>query len=223
MAIDGGVWTKVWPDSVGVGNGSIYTKTADGWVPLTGGEPCEPGAGNWGSVTATTGSPTTGTYTDADGVAWKYYQWSGNGSVTLTDGLVDTFMISGGGPGWNYPGAGGRLRDGLTKFSTGTHTVTIGIGVAGDPNLANGIGLASFVGSINTGSASQFVSSGTTSSANLNAQYTNSITGTALTYGRRGIDGTRRANRGDGGWAGDSSAGSSGVVIIRVPTQFAIA
>jgi hypothetical protein len=180
------------------------------------------GAGNWASVTATTGSPTTGTYADANGVAWKYYQWTGNGSVTLTAGLVDTFMISGGGPGWNYPGAGGRVRDGIIIFSTGTHTVTIGTGASGDPT-GSGIGLPSSVGSINTGSASQFVSSGTTSTATRNSQYTNSITGTALTYGRRGIDGTRRANRGDGGWAGDNSAGSSGVVIIRVPTQFAIA
>jgi hypothetical protein len=167
-------------------------------------------------VSGTTGSPTV-TTTSISGVSYTLYSFTAaSGSISFSKaGVIDLFMISAGGPGWNYPGAGGRVLEGAYKVASGTHDIVVGQPVGGDPSGA-GIGKASLLGSLSTGSASQFVSSGTVDASTRATQYSTSITGTAVTYGRYGSDGTRRANRGDGGWAGDNSAGSSGHVIVRV-------
>lgn len=181
------------------------------------------GAGNWASITATTGSPTTGTYTDGNGVAWKWYQWNSSASVTVTAGLVDLFMISGGAASaQNYDGSGGRALLGLHSLSAGTLTVTVGAGGTAGPYVT---GLPSSIGSLTTYISPGFFGGlgGTQppgGNSSLGLSY--SITGSAVTYGRSGAF-PPIANRGDGANGTSPTNGGSGVVIIRVPTAFAIA
>ena len=175
------------------------------------------GYGGWASVTAATGTYTTGTYNDG-AVDWVYYQWTGAGSVTTTAGVVDVFMISGGGGanGGSQEGSGGRTLSGLKLFSSGTHSVTVGAGGGstqpGDPST---------IGSFTTYASPGYYggAGGVKGSASSFGQpISSSITGSAVTYGQDArYGGAPRTNRGDGGQL--SGAGSSGVVIIRVPVN----
>ena len=81
-------------------------------------------------ITATTGSPTTGTYTDS-GINYKYYSFTGSGSITFAkSGLVDCLIIGGGGGGSSFGGggAGGYLSKTSAYLDSGTLTVTVGAG-----------------------------------------------------------------------------------------------
>jgi hypothetical protein len=179
------------------------------------------GAGGWATVTATTGSPTTGTYTDSNGVAWKYYQWTSNGSVTVTAGLVDTFLIGGGQQGYalTYDGGAGGTLYGLQVMTAATHTVTVGAGGSGSGSAGDRMGFQSALGPHNTNRSTLSVGAGIAPGY---GAFTSSITGSALTYGLAG-QASPRANRGDGGAGSGNVNGSAGVVIIRVPTAFALA
>jgi hypothetical protein len=170
------------------------------------------GVGNWASVTATTGSPTTGTYTDGNGTSWKYYRWNGSGSVTVTAGTIDLFAISGGAAGatgGGNVGAGGRAVYGIHSLTASTHSISIGGG--GAPSGWANSGTASVIGPINTGVSGI----GLTASS-----YTSSITGSSQSYGLQGQS-SPRANSGDGG-NNSAISGASGTVIIRVPSAFAL-
>ena len=86
------------------------------------------------AVTGTTGSPTTGTYT-LSSVNYKYYQFTGTGSITFsTDGLVDVLCVGGGG-GTNGAaqggGAGGFIYQTDFSVTAATHTVTVGANATG--------------------------------------------------------------------------------------------
>ena len=168
---------------------------------------------NWATVSAVTGSPTTGTYTDADGVAWKYYEWTSNGSVTTTKGLADIFIVAAGSV-WAFVnnGSGGSIKDGLHLLSASTHTVTVGAtGTDGQsshlgPHFApityapySGFGMGQ--GCV-TGYSDRTVGRAS------------SITGTSVTYSP-GRNGSSAATGVPGGM------GTAGRVIIRVPSTFA--
>jgi hypothetical protein len=177
-----------------------------------------PGLGGWADITATTGSPTKHPYTDANGQAWVAYQWTGNGSVTTTDGLVDLLMIGAGacrgGSSTVIGGSGGRLVTGLRKVTATTNTVTVA-----PPNTTGGASLPSLFGSESTGvmvyplgdaPALNHGAGGTVANPKLGAQ--SSITGTVVTYG---------AAEDPSNFGGGASAGMNplvgGVVIVRVP------
>ena len=170
---------------------------------------------NWVTVTAVTGSPASASYTDADGVEWTYYKWTGSGSVTVTAGVVDALVLGGGGGGksgvWN--GMGGYSRTGLHVLPVGTHTITIGSGGAGGAaSAAAAAGGNSSIGSLVIGTGGGV--------ANQQTSFTSDITGTSLTYAE-GADTSPDTNFGDGGTQLSNTAGSSGIAIIRVPSQFA--
>jgi hypothetical protein len=189
----------------------LYTKIAGAWQEI--GVDAGGSSMKWAKVSGGTVTE----YTKADGSVMQVHTFTANGTLSVdSPGYAEVFMISAGGPGWNHAGAGGRVREGIFSLPLGAQQVVVGQGVGGDPNNGPGIGAASNLGAISSGSASQHVSSGTTDSTTRATQYTSSITGTPVTYGRYGSDGTRRANRGDGGWAGDNSAGSAGIVIVAV-------
>ena len=234
------------------------------------------GVGNWAQVTATTGSPTTGTYTDANGVAWKYYQWTASGSFTATAGLIDVLVVGGGGAGGGGAGQGGdggHAIYGPQSFTAAMHTVTVGGGGSQSPEGTQNGG----VGSPNPGQDSvcgPYTAGGGERGAVSNTSYggsgavrrttgvigglgvTSSITGSAIGYGGGGGAGTNggalsagsdgggtgsnwnggggsrgTTNRGGGGGGGGRDAGGaatgwsggSGIVIIRVPSTFALA
>lgn len=113
------------------------------------------------TVTSTTGSPTTGTFTDSNGFEWDYYEFTGNGSITVGEaGYADCLVVGGGGGGKtasvsgrvNQAGGGaGAVRFGAVYLSAAEITVTVGLGGAGstDSNiLAGNDGLPSSLGSI---------------------------------------------------------------------------
>lgn len=181
------------------------------------------GAGNWASVTATTGTPTTGTYTDANGVAWKYYWWTASGSVTFTDGLIDSFLISGGLAGITsfWSSGGGIIVDGVRSVTAGTHTITVGAGGTSPDTGTPTLGQPSSIGTLYTTGYSGNIRVGSRNgnSGSSNVGFTTTITGSSLDFGKSGDD-SPRANRGDGRLSAGS--GSSGSVIIRVPSAFAL-
>ena len=171
------------------------------------------GVGNWAYVTATTGSPTTGTYTDANSVEWKWYRWTSAGSVTTTAGAIDILVVGGGSGSWatvlgpgRVFGSGGKVIDGVRGFTAATHTVTVG--AAGGDAVT---GKSSVLGSFSTGEVAYGSVVSTTSS----------ITGTSIAYS--GTNASPVANRGHGQENAGAGGGSSGVVIIRVPSIYALA
>ena len=164
------------------------------------------------NVTGTTGSPTTGTYTDSDG-DWQYYKWTttgASGSITFDDtGMIDVLIVGGGGGayfyGWgNNPccsgGMPGHVTRGTFTFSSGTYSVTVGGG-------SSETGGGSQFGSLTAPGGSRVVSP-------VSSGVNSAITGTTLNYAQR--NGGPRANFGDAQDWPSGTTGSSGVVIIRV-------
>lgn len=168
--------------------------------------------GNWANVTAVTGTPTTGTYTDSTG-SWKYWQWSGAGSITTTVGAIDALIV-GGGPGRNtnltYNGsstAGAISLRGIIIATAATHAVTPG-GAGGNSSAALTANESRGAGS-SLGSLASVAASSPENPAN-DRQFNSSITGVSVLY-------CPSSNNTYFGGGGNSSSGGSGVVIVRVP------
>jgi hypothetical protein len=79
-----GVWVKVYPEFAGGGSSDI---------------------------TVISGSPTTGTYTDANG-EWRYWMFTDDGSFQSTEGSAEVLLVAGG-------GSGGRGRQDLSQMGGG--------------------------------------------------------------------------------------------------------
>lgn len=133
LSIAGGLGVTVTNSSTTLSqyqSGVIVRTSSNAWtfVPFAGG--ASPLSDS--SVTGTTGSPTTGTFT-SDGVNYKYYRFTGTGSITLSKaGLVDILLAGGGGGGGNVYGGGGGAGGHVYKtdyyLPAGTTAVTIGAG-----------------------------------------------------------------------------------------------
>ena len=186
--------------------------------------PWKQGVSNWSTVTATTGTPATGTYTDSDGTSWKWYRWTGSGSVTLTAGIIDVLLVGGGGGSYpalgTVPGVGAYVVSGIRSFTAATHTVTVGAGGA-SANDATNAGGQSVLGSLKTGASGPGRGTPGDQSSLGNSNFTpiySSITGSSVAYsGSKGYLSTAY-----GGAANSTTdTGQAGVVIFRVPLQFA--
>lgn len=182
------------------------------------------GVGNWAQVTATTGSPTTGTYTDANGVEWKYYRWSSSGSVTTTAGLVDALLVGGGSYTFtSYDGQGGRVLTGIQSLATGSNTVTIGAG----GTSGSVWGGTTSIGSVTVGpqgpmgSGASGAGAGGVIGTNVRLGIASSITGSSVTYAEV-VAGTPAVNTGQASYSDTGLNGGSGIAIIRVPSTFAL-
>ena len=150
---------------------------------------------NWATVTAVTGSPTSASYTDADGVEWTYYQWTGSGSVTVTAGVVDALVVGAGtSTTWTTPG---RTNAGIIALLSGASSIAVGA-TSGDTGNGSSIGSYS-VAPVRSQSVSQPTN---------DPALVSSITGTSIGYA---------AQTGSTYGCGLRN----GVVIIRVPSQFA--
>ena len=203
---------------------------ADKWQVFSGGLS---GLGGWAEITATTGSPTKHEYTDADGNDWTAYEFTGDGTITNTAGLMDCMIISGGAFGTaSYSGAGGRTITGtqLVPAHVG-ETVVVGAGGTNSMYYGTASGFGA-IGVTKTATSPQAlggaggyqkvpgaVESGNQANddsncADISSPLTSSITGAPQTYGMASRS-APRPNRGDGGTRNNS--GSSGVVIVRVP------
>lgn len=168
------------------------------------------------TISGTTGSPTTGTMTDGNGVEWTYYDFTGNGSVTIDSaGYVDLLVVGGGGAGTHdvngstdvrCGGGGGAVRWGLHYASATTHTVVIGAGGTGgalinDHHIGNP-GSASEFGSIliSGGGGKTFVRANSSNFAN-NVNQGGGGSGGGFGTSDDGVDVTSNGGgAGGGGW-----------------------
>jgi hypothetical protein len=171
------------------------------------------GLQNWATVTAVTGTPTEHSYTDGDGVSWVAYEWSSNGSVTVTDGLADILIVSAGSV-WAFPnnGSGGQMLDGLHEFSAGSHTVTVG--ATGTDGQSSHLGPYFTAGTHAPYSGFGAGQGWVTGGADRTIGKASSITGTSVTYSP-GRNGSSSPTGVPGGM------GTAGRVILRVPSTYA--
>lgn len=111
-------------------------------------------AGGGDFVSAKTSSTKTGTYTDANGFVWDYFDYTANGSFVVTEaGWADILVVGGGASGRQVgggyaAGGGGGVRYGMFYVPTGTITVTVGSGGSGAGTNLGNIGGTSSFGSI---------------------------------------------------------------------------
>lgn len=160
---------------------------------------------SWAKITATTGSPTTGTYT-SDDILWRWYQWLGSGSVTTTEGVVEALV--GGGGAYNGDRMGGRVTEGILRAPAGTHTVVIGgagpVNGQGGSSQIGTFGWAGNIGSSPNGSSQYYTGAGRPGAGGTNP-WISSLTGVAQNVG------------GATPSTGRSSTSTGGIVVIRVP------
>jgi hypothetical protein len=89
-----------------------------------------------GLTYATIGTAATGSFTDG-GIDYDYWDFTGNGSLVISEGgLLDILVVGGGGglgddSNRTGGGGGGGVRYGTYEVAAGTVTVTIGAGGAG--------------------------------------------------------------------------------------------
>ena len=186
---------------------------ADKWQVFSGGLS---GLGGWANITATTGSPTKHEYTDADGNDWTAYEWTGDGTVTTSDGLVDALVISGGSIGATHP-QGGRITYGIDKLSGVIPVVVDGPGGSSAGGRLGDIKVPSIGGANQAANVIGAGGYGTTSSDKVNGVLSD-ITGSPVEYGTALTSGANTpVVNGNLGPAGPGSANREGTVIVRVP------
>ena len=171
-----------------------------------------PGLGDWADITATTGTVNKYEYTDAGGNDWTAYEWAVDGSVTTTEGLVDTFMVGGGGahPSTSGPVGGAAMPiRAMRKLPAGKKTITVGEGGVTVGNDTQRTGKPSILGALKAyGGRYGFVE---------DLHITDDITGVSRNYGNSGRDGAAP----NSGWGGNRGTGAFGIVVLRVPRAHA--
>jgi hypothetical protein len=206
----------------------VFVKTAaDEWTNLAGGKSGElPGIGGWADVTAVTGVGTKYEYT-ADGMDWSAFEWTADGDVTTSGGLVDALLVGGGTHYSTNPAYGGRVNAGIIQLSQ-SNTVTVG-GLGAPPSLPGTSTSRSAITETNSGGLLAVAQSGEKYAGTWNLAdawgaaaeagvdslqgWKSSITESEVEYGK-GYNGAD-ANNGEPGSAGPN--GGDGRVIIRVP------
>ena len=193
-----GVWVKVWPEN--------YDPNKPGLE----------GLGGWAEITSlgngtTDSKPKRYTGIMVDGVEFWAFEWTGDGELTTSGGLVDALLVSGG----NGAGGAGLAHREILTATEAPMTVTVSIGVTVAAGAATSA--ASFLGTFNSGSGRVYGGAGATLGGNMNdasnrVGVTSDITGTDKVYGE--VSGSPKPNSGDGGISTD---GAAGVVIVRVP------
>ena len=195
---------------------AIYTKTPNGWEAIA---QDAKAVSSFGSIVPDGNQTDEGTYIDADGREWVWYEWAtaGDYSVTLSGGLYRVLCVGGGDAGsgsadvHQSQGQPGLVNEGLWEFQAGTHTVTVGDRGNKNTTAKNGdpssIGDYGNQGSVAFGSANW--GRGNTGTSETGEGYVSSITGEELQYAT-GYMGEDRPGRG----GLDSGENRVGCVII---------
>lgn len=171
------------------------------------------------AVTANFSNTATGTYSSG-GITYKYVQFTGNNTLTVTTaGFADILVVGGGSSGggeYAANGAGGGVTVGNVFLAVGSYTVTIGAGGTGGGATGTGnpgnVGGQSRLGTFIAGNSFNYATPG------FNAPYTSSITGSSVTYAQTG----NAVTYGSGGiragccGAPPGANGAAGVVVVRV-------
>ena len=201
MSADDGVWVKVWPE----------------FVPA--------GAFDWAKIGSVAG---VGYKSDIEvnGEPMRVYQFTGtlaSGAVNVTEpGLVDGWVVSGGGGCWSREygygpttwGAGGPITGGYFNLLSGNHEVVVG---TGGPNSTSDAAYASGgysqLGDNRSSQVNTYIVGAANEGKGMNVRATG-ITETVTEFSYNGQY-QRPGNTGDGG--NTNSVGSNGIVIMRVP------
>lgn len=211
-------------------------------------EPELPGLGGWSTITAVSGTYTKTEYTDAEG-DWCVYEWSDDGTVTTSEGLIDVLVIGGGAAASaSFSGGAGGVLHGIQQFSAAEQSIIIGTTPTSGsqtPGSRSAIGNDSIGGGLARmecpNGFSDFESSGYGAGAGSTGNapdrdtggpgFVSSITGTELEYAQGG--GLYRTDEeynalppGCGSDRQNNSdvyqyRGTEGAAIIRVPQQYA--
>ena len=97
-----------------------------------------PGIGDWAQITNMTGDPQRVDYTEDD-FEWTSFQWSGGGSITVTEGLLDVLIVGGGAAASSsFAGGSGGVLHGIQQLSGGEQTILVGTTPTGGNNPDGG-------------------------------------------------------------------------------------
>lgn len=203
---------SVWVKATGSpGGAKMYVKDSGTWKPV-----CEgglTGIGGWAEITAVTGSPKRYDYTDADGTDWIAFEWTGDGTVTTTEGLVDSLVVGHGSQGvdaQNSPpghGPGSNVQNGPQFLTATAHPIHLA--PAGGQESWLDTRAARDCYGWNVGAGGMSLTPQTSAGVTLN------YNGTAIQYGASGE--LSLTTPGSGGNKSGSRPGIAGVVIVRVP------
>ena len=197
----------------------IYTKVADPagdkWVEIGASEPGIEGLGDWATITAVSGDYKKPRHEYNDGVTdWVAYEWTDDGTITTSGGLVEALLVGGGSYRTSVPRfCGGRVNEGLLLIGD-SHTITVGKGQqTQSATWGTGSAISGVVeqGPVPYPATGTYVSAGTAP----NGGVISKITGSEVNYAAHSL-GTP-----GGSTATNVSAGLDGVVVIRVPAAFA--
>ncbi len=176
----------------------------------------------------------SGTYTKHPYGEWVAYEFTDNGTVKTTEGLVDALAVSAGVTGHRDTGqapVAGTVVESLLSTTSGSHTVTIG-----QPGAAGAAAGGSTVGSFTTrwtvpvqnGSAGGTHQGAGATAGSDGKGIHSSITGVDVEYGMASGHGNHGSVPGDTvkttpGSSNDESVGTGvrGVVVIKVPLSHA--
>lgn len=224
--VDGGVDKWNWPGQGTNYNGPTPHAPRGGIVivraPKDATQPWEPapelpGVGGWATITEVKGKGKKYEYT-ADGVEWSAFEWTDDGSVKTSGGLVDALLCGSGGAGSaNWSGDAGYL-------ITGLHTLNVDNDVkVGKGHAYNEAVTKSQLGSLFAGGGvSQSANGGGSSgSSQENILWTGTVStirdGNPVEY-CQGVSEPLTSPGAQTPGSGSTGANSQdGVVIIRVP------
>ncbi|MEL0249635.1 MAG: hypothetical protein VXA23_06585 [Actinomycetota bacterium] len=92
------------------------------------------GLGGWAEITEVSGSPKRYAYNDG-GTDWVAFEWTTGtttgtfaDALTVTDGLLDVLVVSGGGMNSNTNAFAGQVHNGVRVVTAGTYSVEVGKG-----------------------------------------------------------------------------------------------
>jgi hypothetical protein len=106
----------------------IYAKVNGEWKSVDGADAGLEGLGGWAQVKSVTGMPNR--YTYKDGIDWVAFEWTTDGDVTVSEGLVDTLLVAGGmyyGSSIAASTSGGRVSAGILDLSADTYDCTVDV------------------------------------------------------------------------------------------------
>jgi hypothetical protein len=195
MADDGSVWVKVYPEFA----------------------PGLEGVGDWNDVTSVTGaSGNRYTYT-ADGTNWVAYEFTDDGTLQTSGGLLDLLVIGGGAKENNDRGMPGNVAHGVEEIPSGNHNITIGAGA----------GVHNYPGSPTNLGDLLLYGGGTYPSVSITADTFPGVYSKIQgpTEGKWFACGSLSPNKqGNAGDSGNSVLnGQNGIAIVRVPANHALA
>lgn len=207
MADDSGVWVKIVPDDFG---GAAI--------------------GDWATIKEVTGNPTRYEYPE-DNPEWVAFEWtdttdpSPNSLTTQAGGIVEALVVSGGqgaSMGSNVRGQAGNVVS-VPKLYVDEDPIPVVVGSGGivSYNAWQITGKQSSLGDL-IAPPSYGLGGGSyprDGSGGVGHGLTSSITGNSIEYAM-GDRKTPRPSKGDGGSENPNVAGTSGVVIVRVPAEY---